>query len=152
MARVPVWADVCRGDFGEFASRAACAPKAACECGNSAVQVTATAVGSVMARQSAAEVAKGALKSSAPIAAAFVVAESSYAFLQCVQGKISKEAAIERTVESAASGAAGLGGSVIGAIIGTAIFPGPGTAVGTFIGGALGGASGRWGASKAMAA
>lgn len=150
MARVPVWADVCRGDFGEFASRAACAPKAACECGNAAVQVTA--VGSVMVRQSAAEVAKGTLKSSAPIAAAFVVAESSYAFLQCVQGKISKEAAIERTFESAASGAAGLGGSVIGAIIGTAIFPGLGTAVGTFIGGALGGASGRWGASKAMVA
>lgn len=151
MARVPVWADICRNDLGEFASRTACAPKAACECGTSAVQVTATAAGSVMARQSAAEVAKGTLKSAGPIAAAFVVAESSYAFLQCAQGKISKEEAIERTVESAASGAAGLGGSALGAIIGTAIFPGLGTAVGAFIGGALGGVGGRWGASKAMA-
>lgn len=149
MARVPVWADVCRTDLGEFAARGVCAPKAACSCPSTVSQVTAS-VGTAAAKQTAAEVAKSTVKSVGPIAAAFVVAESMHAGVQCWRGKITKEEAIERTVCSAAGGAGGVGGATLGAIIGTAVFPGVGTAVGGFVGSVIGGLSCRWGASKAM--
>jgi len=95
-------------------------------------------------------VAKNTVKGAAPLAAAMVIAESTYAYYQYSQGKISKEQAIENAVSSAAGGAVGLGGAAIGAIVGTALFPGVGTAVGSVIGGSVASLCGRWGASKAM--
>lgn len=150
MARVPVWADVCRTDLGTFAERAACLPKSACSCPTATTQVVASA-GSAVAKQAAGEVAKSTLKNVGPIAVAFVAIESLHAGVQYSQGKISRGEAIERSVCSAAGGAGGVGGATVGAIIGTAICPGVGTALGGFIGSVLGGLGARWGASKAMA-
>lgn len=150
MARVPVWLDVPRNDLGQFVSRQVCVPKAPCVCASPAAQVAAS-TGTVVVKQTVAEAAKGITKSVAPLAAAFVLAESLHAVVQCSRGKISKDEAIERSVCSAAGGVASVGGAALGAALGTVIFPGVGTAVGGFLGSALGGLAGRWGASKVMA-
>lgn len=149
MSRMPTWKDVPRTPAGLFASRQACIPQATCSRPPAAVEVVKT-VTITTARQTASEVAKGAVRSTAPVAAAFVIAEATYAIVQCSRGKISKREAIGRSVSSAAGGASGVGGAALGAVIGTVIFPAVGTAAGAFIGSVICGIAGRWGADKAL--